>query len=764
MRPGGYAAGRLVTLILYLIVAAMTLVVWRRFVTSLSRRAAIVLIALPLVFTGPAIFTDRAYGGYDILFMAAPFSDYGADLGFKESHNWSLVDHVLQFVPWQHEVRASFARGEWPLWNPTMDSGEVLAANMQSAPLNPLNLIGMLLPLHLATTFDATMVFFLAALFTFAFARELGCSERASLVAAAAFALSSAMAFHVGWPHARSWTTLPFVLLAVRRGGFALLTVALTLLIVFGHPETMLHVVVIGVAYGLFRHPTLRAVGVAVAAGITALLLTAVTLLPFIAILGETWEYRARATPQAINLHDYVKSIGATFIPYYGGASWLTPAEWDFGTARVGSVVLALAIVAALRCWRRREVRFLVAMLVFGLLACWRMPPVSTLLRALPLFNVSFNERFGFAAALALALLAGLAFDGQARAPVLHRRIILAVGAILAIATALTWKLRIAYTVDRRLIIAGAIAEFAGIALLLIAPSWRKAAFAIVLLAIVGQRVVEDGNIYPAVPKRMFYPSVPLVAAIPRDPMFRVAATGTTFAPNLASMYDLDDVRGYSATTYLPYLLTMPLWCPNATRNWHDITDLSRPFLNFLGVRYALTPRATEPPPGWRVVTDDRRSRLMENTRAIPRVFVPRTIRFVDNDQLALDEMSAVTDFTETAWIYRRDVPPHVTDNGEATLRAKRIGTRYEIDAEVRRGVRVVIAEASWPGWRAYVDGRRVKMERANRAFLAVFVPEGRHHLRVVYLPDAFVKGRAVSIATLIALTLVPAMRRRRAA
>ena len=132
-----------------------------------------------------------------------------------------------------------------------MDSGEVLAANMQSAPYNPLNWMAMLLPLHLATTFDATMIFFLAALFTFAFARELECSEEASMIAATAFAMSSAMAFHVGWPHARAWTTLPFVLLAVRRvagnrdfASFVLLTMALLLLIVFGHPETLLHVVV----------------------------------------------------------------------------------------------------------------------------------------------------------------------------------------------------------------------------------------------------------------------------------------------------------------------------------------------------------------------------------------------------------------------------------------------------------------------------------------------------------------------------------------
>jgi uncharacterized membrane protein YfhO len=43
-----------------------------------------------------------------------------------------------------------------------------------------------------------------------------------------------------------------------------------------------------------------------------------------------------------------------------------------------------------------------------------------------------------------------------------------------------------------------------------------------------------------------------------------------------------------------------------------------------------------------------------------------------------------------------------------------------------------------------------VKIESANHSFLGVYVPPGRHHLRVVYLPDAFVRGRAISIGTLL--------------
>jgi uncharacterized membrane protein YfhO len=66
----------------------------------------------------------------------------------------------------------------------------------------------------------------------------------------------------------------------------------------------------------------------------------------------------------------------------------------------------------------------------------------------------------------------------------------------------------------------------------------------------------------------------------------------------------------------------------------------------------------------------------------------------------------------------------------------------------------VVISEAAWKGWRAYVDGRRVEIQIANHAFLSVYVPDGRHQIRFIYWPASFVTGRAITgaIAALLAI------------
>jgi len=766
-----------VSLLLYLLVAGVTLFVWRRYVTPSSRGAALVIVLLPFLFTGKALLTNRVYGGYDILFLSAPFSDYAKDYGFTTAHNGFILDHVLQMVPWQRQVRESFAQQRWPLWNPAMDSGEVLAAGMQAAPLNPINLIALLLPLDLATTFAASMVFFLAALFAFAFARELECSEGASLIAAAGYTLCSGMAFFGTWPHGRSWSVLPFILLGVRRvvrnrdlRAAVLLTIAFVLLITFGHPETMLHAVAIGAIYGLFelipiRRNALQPVLLAIASGVIALLLTAITLLPFIAALPWSFDYRIRQNPPPpATAHEISKAIRATFLPYYGGASWHTPtSEWDFGLARVGSIILALALIASFRLLRRREARFFAVLGVIGLAASWKAPPIDPFLRLLPLFKIALNDRLGFAAALSMALLAAMAFD--ARAPRFDRRIVIAAAALLAIAFAAFWRMQLALGVDPKLLIAAAAAELLGLALLFAALGMRspRAAAAMIVIAIAAQRLVEDGNIHPAIPRRMFYPTVPLIAAVPREPLFRFTAIGNMVIPNVATMYGLEDVRGYSAMTFYPYIETLGLWSAQK-RNYHDVSDLSLPFLSFLGVRHAITPRTMEPPPGWRIIADDRMSRLMENARAIPRVFVPRRLRFSDSDDMTLKEMAVATDFAEEAWVLAQG-PPRMIENGDATLHVQRRGPRYDIDADARTACRIVISEAAWPGWRASIDGTRATIEQANRAFLSVAIPAGHHHLRLIYLPDAYVQGRAISIGTLALLAAGAAgitIRRRR--
>ena len=752
------------------------------------------LVLLPLCFTGRALITGRIYAPIDLPYMAEPLKEYAPDVGIVPIHNGTLSDLYTQIIPWQHAVRHALSRGDWPVWNPFLLGGTVLAANMQAAPYDPLNVLGLVLSHPQSLTFGAAMTFFLAGFFTFAFARSLGLGEIAALAAAAGYMFNAMLAFFVAWPLGRAWAFLPLVLFAVRAlvrepglRATVLLTIAFVLTIFAGHPESMLHVLAVGAAYGVFEvvvHRRPKAIAFAAIAGLVALGVTAISLLPFLSAAPETVEYDMRRNLYApSNFYTTAEIVGQraarTFLPYFGGQPERDnhTALWDPSAPRVGSIVVALAL-ASLILARRRDTWFFFGLALVALCAAFDAPPIAHLLHELPMFNIALNNRLAFAGAFALSILAAMAIDavgdrqsclsGQARSPVLHFviAVLLLAGIALTLVTYAIWDSQVRADVDPALIRALLVVELVPLAVVILLLAFRtpvRIALPVVLGLILLQRTFADGNIYPSLPPGAFYPPVPLLHEIKKDTRtpFRVVGHNYVFIPDGAAMYDLEDVRGYEAMTFERIAQTFPLWSIPQPVSFNVVTDLSKPFLSFLNVRYAIADLTTQPPDGWRLVMEDRNSRLLENTRVLPRAFVPRRIRYERSGVDVILAMSKATDFSDMAWLTVPHYKPHEIANGPGELALRREGTTaYAIDAKMELDGWVVLSDSKWPGWRAYIDGRRVETHYANHAFVGVFVPKGTHRLRLVYVPEAFTRGRNVTFVTLAAIALFFALRR----
>jgi hypothetical protein len=86
---------------------------------------------------------------------------------------------------------------------------------------------------------------------------------------------------------------------------------------------------------------------------------------------------------------------------------------------------------------------------------------------------------------------------------------------------------------------------------------------------------------------------------------------------------------------------------------------------------------------------------------------------------------------------------------------ASESASRAVLDSELSADGYVVLVDGYDPGWRAWVDGRRVPLLRANVAFRAVAVRAGRHTVEMAYRPAAALAGLAVSGLTCLALLVV---------
>src|SRR4051794_21533347 len=114
-------------LLLYPVTTGAVTYLWSRFVQPVTRSAAIVAVLLPLCFTGRALLTGRVYAPIDLPFVSEPLHAHRGEFGVGDPHNPMLIDLEQQIIPWHAAVREAWSRGEWPLLNPHMLCGDILA-------------------------------------------------------------------------------------------------------------------------------------------------------------------------------------------------------------------------------------------------------------------------------------------------------------------------------------------------------------------------------------------------------------------------------------------------------------------------------------------------------------------------------------------------------------------------------------------------------------------------------------------------------------
>jgi Bacterial membrane protein YfhO len=782
----------LMPLLLYTLTAAALLWLAHRFVRPLSRWAALVLFLLPFTFAGYALLTSRVMAPVDLAYQTVPLSWMKPDLGVEEISPGFHSDVYTEFVPWRRAVQRSLANGEWGLRDPFALSGDILLASQQAAVYWPLTLIACLMPAALSFTYTAAMTMLIAALCAFLFARELACGEPAAMIAAAGWSLATAMLAFLMVTMSATWAWCPLLLLAVQRvcwsaaallplsqraerasgasesGGRAaalhpgaLLTVAFTALLYSAHPESAVLSILLGLLYAGFcvaqkRRDRLRPVITAAAAGIVALLLSAIHLLPFLEALPQSMEHAHRMTepaPQPAQASESLARIATSFFPYLHARKWSPGIEW-FDTGIVGSVIFALAIFAVIRV-RSATTWFFAALAVFSLLGHAKWPPLVLVLQKVPVLSIALTDRLSFGMALSLCVLAALGVQH------LTRRAAWVMGALLiALSIGNWWAVhtpRVEHAVRRSGDFAIA-AELIGLAMAMAIILWKpRFTPALLLGLVIAQRAVSEHGIYKSFDLKQAYPRIPIFEAMKSaERPFRITGHGNALIPQTATMYQLEDVRGFSALTFHRYFETYPLWSIHQPVFYNRVDDLTRPFLSFLNVRYAITWDRDPPPRGWREVARQKGTMLFENTNALDRAFVPPRVRFGP-----LTEILQSTDFATQAWI-EADLPPGERQNGPGTVTIRDAHLGYVIDADMQGDGWIVTSITAWKGWRAYIDGRRVKTQFANHAFLGVHVPKGTHKVELRYWPESFVIGRAITAATLLAAAIAMVLLHRR--
>jgi hypothetical protein len=219
---------------------------------------------------------------------------------------------------------------------------------------------------------------------------------------------------------------------------------------------------------------------------------------------------------------------------------------------------------------------------------------------------------------------------------------------------------------------------------------------------------------------------------------------------DVPAMYGLFSVHGGSALVTTRYAAFM------------DKMDLSDGRLvGLLNVKYVIAHKDEPIPVTLPVAYEDEHLTIYENEAVFPRTFVVHEVEVIPSGQAVLDHLVS-DDFDPQQAVILEERPPHPIAGASGTPPedswARVISySPHEVVVEAKASLDgfLFLADAYYPGWKAYVDGEEEKIYAADYLFRAVFLPRREHRVEFRYEPLSFRIGLAITSLTLLVLCVL---------
>jgi hypothetical protein len=717
-----------------------------------------------------------------------------------------IYDHLLLRF-----AAEEFRSGRLPLWSPYNYAGAPFATYCKYSPFNipfylyphPISLAWMQL-LRALTAGVGAYLFFRGAL-------KVGFWPAA--VGGWCFPLTAFFVFWQGYQVAQAVVWLPWLLLSIAHttrqaagwGGPALALVT-ALVLVSGQIAIAGQVLIVSALYAVWclvetwwasgRWRRTVAGGGALTAGwVLGFCLAAPFVLPLVdyARTGMRIEKRAAGTEERPPIG--LSAAAQLVLPYVYG-SWESDTAYLvrdnlFESAAAGYAGLFAALLAAPLAWCSRRhwgVNFFwLGLALVSVSWVLNLPGFVSIFR-LPVLNFMPANRFVFAAGFAVVALAvtGLEAIGQGG---VWPRIWFGVPMLGLAALGGWWFYRSAHlpgslheelppslahaeeafrkiqeVFSSRYLVGTALCALAlagWLVVLLWSPA--RAEFAALLAAgMVVELVAFQYDYYPQGDPALYFPDLPVFSRLATMPPGRVLGCWA-LPPTLNLRFSLRDVRGYDGADPRR-VVTLLMACREPGRypppsyaltqyyypKFHSETEQTLPgALNLLNIRYLLF--RGDPKQGARALLQGQDYWVQENPEAMPRVWVPRQVHAIPEDEAVLAELLH-DDFdpAQTAYVPEPlDLPDACGGEGEVL---HEVPSEVTVAAHMRTPGLLILADAWYEGWRAFVNGAEVPIVRTDYLLRGVQLAAGESTVVFRYEPAGFVWGTRLMVGALAAL------------
>ena len=239
----------------------------------------------------------------------------------------------------------------------------------------------------------------------------------------------------------------------------------------------------------------------------------------------------------------------------------------------------------------------------------------------------------------------------------------------------------------------------------------------------------------------------------------RIFVIGDMFIARAGELYRIQKAQSAADVKPRRYFAYLPDEVDSLTGkiSAEKLSEAPRKFFDAFNIKYFLSEQPLPSAP-WRQLIYDNDIKIYENKDILPKAYV------VFRKQTAASPEEARSAFYSSSFNPRaeaiiEDANAVVLPAATTTAMVPASVMSYQSNKVVLRSTTdrdglLVLSEAFYPGWQAYLDGKKVATYPANVMFRGIFLPAGNHTVTFVYEPWWFWPSAIISLLTLMGILI----------
>ncbi len=772
---------------------------------------AIIFLSITCVF----FFNKIILKGYipfpgDLLVSTYSPWKYDSYLGYNPGSfptKNQYFDVIRQIYPWKVLSIDSIKKGIAPLWNPYNFSGSPLLANFQSSVLYPLNIFYFIFPFIYSWTFLLVIQPFIAGIFTYLYAREIGLGKKGSFLSGISYSYSLFMTVFLEYNtlgHTIAW--LPFLLFIfekfIKKANYQYLLLfifGIVMSFLSGHIQIFGFVIIFVLLYifariyffDLIKKKKITYLVSFCFLTILGLGVCAVQLFPTLELISlsarTNQNYQFLLDKLLVQPSQLILFLSPDFFGNPATRNYLLSDSYPGNAVYIGFASFVFALFSLVNIKKNYFIKFFL-FICFVLLLFFLKSPFTQIFYKIPIpfFSTGSPTNAIFLLSFSLSILAGIGLENYlTRINKYFYYILGLIGGLFIIIWLILFILHL--NISTKNFIYSTIIFLVFVILFMVGNFIDKTKKIVPVLFIVF--LILDlfyffQKFNPFVPNSLIFPDTGILSYMKKNAgINRFWGYGNAvIEANFATKYNIFSPDGYDPLYPKTYGEFLQLSNNGKFGNSNDkirsdavITggygenDLPSNYyrlkiLDMLGVKYVLdrtsngSTEKTFPPDRFSLVYKKNEWRIFQNLKAAKRVFLTGDYKtYKSNKEFESVFFSKKFDPAKTILLEEKVNVNPKQSNSNIVIESYK-PNKIIFKAKSNTNKLLFLSDTYYPGWHAYIDGAETKIIRADFSFRSIVVPKGTHKIIFEYMPLSFYLGIKTTIISLVALILYLAL------